>query len=691
MINADWKFYKGSAENAAQPEFDDSAWETVCLGHTWNNIDGQDGTAGGSNINETDYYRGDGWYRKWVRFEKTDADKRLFLRFQGANIEAEVFVGGKKAGSHRGGYTAFAVDITPYVDVAKPNLIAVRVNNEKTKEVAPITADFTFYGGLYRETELIKKNRVHFDFGIYGSRGLKIITPTVSLEKATCILEAEVVNTADKDISLCVGAKLYSKSDFAENEFIRNTDFSLADMTGETYADKQCLDLEIPPFGREKVQFAFTVNDPHLWNGREDPFLYTAALEIVCNGKILDSIEDDFGFRFFSVDREKGFFLNGKSYPLRGVSRHQDREGLGNALTKKEHDEDFALFYDMGVTAVRLAHYPQAEYFYRLCDRYGIVVWAEIPFVDEVGGTGSFENPDVSRKAFFETTERQLRELIEQNFNHPAIVCWGLQNEVRAEYDSVMIPFSEYLYAVGKACDPYRLLTQATNQTTAYHWKSDLMAWNVYPGWYGMRRTQLGWFIDKNRCDRPMGISEYGAGGNHTQHEEKPKRPKHDGQWHPEEYQTLCHEAFLKQIDERPYLWATFVWNMFDFGSDGRNEGAHPGMNDKGLVSFDRKVKKDSYYVYQSAWSKHPMVQIGEARNPKRKKSRMKLKVYSNCERVTLYRNDEKIKTLSAKDCRQKGIFVFKLKLQKGQNVLRAEAAENGGTYQSTAEFTYGY
>lgn len=688
-MNRDWKFYKGTVENGHLPALDDRTWETVQLGHTWNNLDGQDGTPGCANINDTNYFRGDGWYRKHVRFESADKNKLFYLRFQGANTQAEVFVNGTRAGFHAGGYTAFCVDITPFVCFDADTLIAVRVNNARCDEIAPLTADFTFYGGIYREIELIKKDPVHFNFGKLAARGLKIITPDVTPEQATCILEAEVHNASSQPVEITVNAVISAPKNFTQNPFVQNTDFAPDAMLAPCATQTDEKRLTLAPDACEKVSFTFSVSNPHLWNGRQNPYLYEAALTLICDGDACDSLQDTFGFRFFSVDKNNGFFLNGKSYPLRGVSRHQDREALGNALTEKEHDEDFALLYDMGVTAVRLAHYPQAEYFYRLCDRYGIVVWAEIPFVDLVGGSGSYEQPDETRKNFFERTKQQLRELICQNYNHPSIVCWGMQNEVHAEFDNVMRPFMEALYQTGKEEDPYRLLTQATNQKTAYNWKSDLLAWNVYPGWYGMSRKHLGRFMDANRCTRPLGISEYGAGGNYTQHEERPKKPRHNGQWHPEEYQTLCHEGFVRQISERPYLWATFVWNMFDFGSDGRNEGAHPGMNDKGLVSFDRKIKKDSYYVYQSSWSIHPMVQIAETRNTQRKKRKITVKVYSNCESVELLVNGSSVGKQKAADCRQKGIFLFKhVCLQKGENLLKAVSACGEKNFVCTAGFT---
>lgn len=687
MINSNWKFHKGQLHNGFSSQLDDSGWETVNLGHTWNNIDGQDGKPNNKDINDTDYYRGDGWYRKHLFINSTDSDKKIFLRFQGANTKTQVYVNGNSAGIHSGGYTAFNVDITPYINFEAENLIAVRVNNERDDTIAPLTADFTFYGGIYREIELIKKEKIYFSFGEFASRGLKISTPLVTDENAVCIFEAEIINESEYEQSLCIEGRLESPKDFEKNPYINSFDFDISSLINgsELYTDS--IEAVILPSESRKIEFRFDVKSPKLWNGRKFPYLYNAEITLKCGGKIIDSINDRIGFRYFSADREKGFLLNGKPYPLRGVSRHQDREGMGNAITVNEHNEDFALIYEMGANAVRLAHYPQAEYFYKMCDRYGIAVWAEIPFVDLVGGDGEYNNPDKIRNEFFSSTKLQLKELINQNYNHPAIVCWGLQNEVKAKFDNVMRPFMEDLYSLAKQNDPYRLLTQATNQKTAYNWKSDLIAWNVYPGWYGMSRKSLGRFMDMNRCERPLAISEYGAGGNEFQHQERPRKPKFDGQWHPEEYQTLCHEAFLKDINKRSYLWATFVWNMFDFGSDGRNEGNRPGRNDKGLVSFDRKIKKDSYYLYQSNWSHQPMVHIAEKRNNKRKRKHTKIKVYSNCSSITLTLNGKDIKCIDKSACKQKGIFVFKkIHLKSGKNIIFART-DSG--LESSAEFEY--
>lgn len=688
-MNQDWKFHLGPCPQGETVELDDSAWSGVSLPHTWNNVDGQDGCKNGKNINETDYFRGDGWYRRWICIASEERQKQFFLRFEGANTQAEVFVDGVRVGAHKGGYTAFCFDVTEQLSAGGRHLIAVRVNNERAEDIAPLTADFTFYGGIYRPMELIVTEKLHFGRMDHGARGLRIETPFVSREKAECSLCAVLKNETDEEKTVAVTATLGAAPSWERNPYITRTPWNAPELEEAVPPLTQEKEITLAAHSEAEVQFSFTVRQPHLWDGRHDPFRYGAALRVEEGGVCLDELTDFVGFRYFNVDAKQGFFLNGNPYPLRGVSRHQDRLGIGNALTKKEHDEDFSMIYDMGVNAIRLAHYPQAEYFYRLCDAYGIVVWAEIPFVDLVGGEGSYDQPDAERSAFFDVTRQQLRELIRQHGNHPAIVCWGLQNEVKAKFDDVMRPLMEELHALAKTEDPSRFTTQATNQKTAYHWKSDLIAWNVYPGWYGMRKTQLGWFMDKSRPkDRPLGISEYGAGGNPAQHERNPKRPKHDGDWHPEEYQTASHEAFLKDINKRPYLWCTFVWNMFDFGSDGRNEGAQPGRNDKGLVTFDRAIKKDSYYVYQSNWYEFPMLQIAERRFKERKRKKQTFKVYSNCDSVELFLNGQSLGVRRQEKNGQKGVFLWKnQRLQKGMNRVRAVAKGQGEELEQESVF----
>jgi len=690
MINTCWKFYKGKNEAAFSLNCDDTQWDVINIPHTWNNIDGQDGTKnGGKDIKITDYFRGDGWYRKWITFNSEDKNKQIYLRFQGANLQTEVFVNRKSAKTHKGGYTAFAVNITPYISFDDKNLIAIKVNNEYTEEIAPLTADFTFYGGIYREIELIKKSPVHFSFGEYSTRGIKITTPFVSDEKAECIVSTIIENNSADDKTVNLTAEFKENNSISENPYISKTDFEFTEKRASDFCLKEDKKIYIKANSKQAVEFAFTISKPHLWNGRKDPFLYKASIEITDNNKAADSVSDCVGLRYFEITKDRGFYLNGKSYPLRGVSRHQDREGLGNAISVNEHNEDFAIIYDMGVNSLRLAHYPQAEYFYKLCDYYGIIVWAEIPVVDLIGGNGEYNSPDKTRAEFFRTTKQQLKEMINQNYNHPSIICWGIQNEIMAKFDNIMPFFTKALHETAKAEDKYRYTTQATNHRTALNWKSDVIAWNVYPGWYGMSRKQLGSFMDKNRDNtRPTGISEYGAGGSCSQHCLKPKKPKHDGQWHPEEYQSLCHEAFIKAINKRPYLWCTYVWNMFDFGSDGRNEGGRPGMNNKGLVSFNRKIKKDSYYLYQSYWSINPSIHITSKQINIRKKKTF-IKIYSNCSAVSLYIDGRLFKEIKASQNKQQCIFIFKsVKLNKGKNNIKGVGISNSKQYTDTAVFT---
>ena len=661
---SDWIFYKGSLEDGFSENTDESIFQAVTVPHTWNGIDGQDGCDNNGNTKVTDYYRGDGWYRTRLAFDEADMKGRTFLRFQGANTQCEVYVNSQRVGLHKGGYTAFCFEFTDYIHKGSDNLIAVRVNNSKVPELAPLQADFTFYGGLYRDVELIKKNKIGFDIVTNATRGMEIKTPEVSHEKAVCIISSTVENTYGEPKTVTVSAVIGTEC-------------------------KQA-DVELPANGKTDISFEFEITSPHLWNGRKDPYLYNVSLTVSENGTELDKIQDEIGLRFFNIDINKGFFLNGKPYPLRGVSRHQDRENIGNALTKAEHDEDFKILYDLGATAVRLAYYPQAEYFYRLCDRSGILVWAEIPFVELIGGDGTYENPDSDRRAFFDCTKLQLKELIKQNFNRASIFCWGIQNEVLMEYSNIMVPFTKELHAYAKELDPYRYTTQATNQKKAYAWESDLICWNVYPGWYGMSRKALGRFCDSMKTSRPLGISEYGAGANFRQQEANPKKVVHNGEWHPEKYQTVSHEEFLKSIDKRDWLWCTFVWNLFDFGSDGRMEGDRHGMNDKGLVSFDRKVKKDAYYLYQAHWSDIHMLQIAESRYTRRRNRLNDIKIFSNSDSVNVYLNGKSLGTKLNADNKLSGMYLWKHKrLKKGENNITAVGKKDGNEIRQKITVTY--
>ena len=629
----------------------------VTLGHTWNAADGQ--TAGKDPVPG----RPDGAYRR-CRFccthtltvRPADTAGPAYLPFEGVNAVAEVFVNGHLAGQHRGGYTAFWLDIAPFLHEGD-NALAVYADNSPFADVAPLDADFTFYGGIYRDVHLYFKPPVHLAFLPLGRRALQVLPGAVSRQSGEVQLSLLPQNASGADLD----ARLI-----------------LQVLDEETAVCTKTVPLHLPSGQSVPVRETLMVAQPHLWHGRKDPFLYTVHAALYVGGQCVDSACVKTGLRFYAVDRKKGFFLNGEAYPLRGVSRHQDCDGLGNALTRREHDEDFQILYDIGATAVRLAHYPQAEYFYDLCDAAGLVVWAEIPFVNSIGGSGSFEKPDAVRRAFFENVHTQLREMIRQNGHHAAICFWGVENEVHREYDAVMRPLMRSLYACAKAEDALRPVTHAVNIVEGCAWQSDLYAWNYYPGWYGSSRRLLGSFMDSQRRSRkkPLAISEYGAGGCTGQHTLSKKRPRHAGAWHPEEYQALCHESFVRQITRRPYLWATFVWNLFDFGCAARREGERFGINDKGLVTFDRKVKKDAYYVYKAAWSTEPVVYIVSRRFCERPAGKTCIKVYSNLPSLTLQCGAQSFALRAKRGAARPYVFEKTVRLARGENVVACASSD---------------
>ncbi|MDR0428347.1 MAG: discoidin domain-containing protein, partial [Dysgonamonadaceae bacterium] len=439
--------------------------------------------------------------------------------------------------------------------------------------------------------------------------------------------------------------------------------------------------ITIPAGGFYEFKKEVVITNPRLWSGKKDPYRYQVRFTVTQNNAVIDHVTEFAGFRFFTAT-SSGFFLNGELYPLRGVNRHQDRFNMGNAITEREHNEDFGMMYEIGANAVRLAHYPQDPYMYELCDKYGLIVWAEIPFVDKLGS---------NEAAFKEVTRQQLIEMIRQQYNHPSIFMWGLQNEVSTStYDSQMSTFMPELHQLAKTEDPSRLTVQAQAGTERYGWTTDLYAKNQYPGWY-----QSGTFAAYMDARKPtttfkhfVGMSEYGAGGNISQHEINPSQPQHNGQWHPEEYQNKVHENAIVDISTRNWIWGTFVWNMFDFGSDSRNEGEQPGINDKGLVTFDRLVKKDSYFAYKVNWNPAPEVYISSRRFTERKQDITPITIYSNCETVELFVNgvSQGVKNYSDVQC---GFFRWtNVELtNKGQgeaakNTIKAIGTKEGATYE---------
>ena len=588
----------------------------VDLPHTWNNIDGQDGG--------NDYWRGTCTYKTRFAAPAFDAEtQQVWLQFEGVNASAKVVLNGHEVMTHDGGYSTFRADITALLN--ESNELTVDVDNSKNDRVYPQKADFTFYGGIYRDVTLIVVNKNHIALGHLGGCGVQI-TPTV--------------NGANADIEI----KTLTEGD-------GEVEFSILDAAGSEVLTGKGNDATV------------TLENAHLWDGVRDPYLYTCAVRLVLNGEVQDEVRQRFGVRSFHVDPQKGFFLNGRHYPLHGVSRHQDRKALGNAITRKMHDEDMQLIKELGANTIRLAHYQHDQYFYDLCDEAGMVVWAEIPYISEHMPNGR------------ENTISQMKELITQNYNHASIVCWGVSNEITISTKDKrdMLDNHHVLNDLCHEMDKTRLTTLACyamcGPFNPVAHITDLVSWNLYLGWYvpGLFLNDL-WMEFFHLCypNRPLGFSEYGAEGMPNLHSDHPHRGDHT-----EEYQAIYHEYMLHCFAHHSWMWATHVWNMYDFAADARDQGGEPGMNHKGLVTFDRKTKKDSFYIYKAWWSDEPFVHICSKRYVDRTQNEIEVKVYSNQKNVSLYVNGEKLGEQEGEH-----IFKFRVKLD-GETKVQAVAGDS--------------
>ena len=572
----------------------------VDLPHTWNNIDALEG--------KLDYKRGVGNYEKTIFIDKEMEGKRLFLKFDGANNVTNLFINKKFVGEHRGGYGAFIFEITDLVSYDKNNSILVRVNNAEQLDIMPLVGDFNMYGGIYRDVNLLITDEVCISPLNYASSGVRLIQDTVCHQFANVRTQVDLSNGSQSNEDLKILLKVHDQDN--------------------VIVEKQ-QNLTLPSYSKQTAEFDFTINKPHLWNGVEDPFMYTTAIEVWKNNQLIDTMEQPLGLRFYHIDAEKGFYLNGKHLPLRGVCCHQDRSEIGNAISRAHQDEDLAIMQDMGVNAVRLAHYPHSSYFYDLMDKAGIIVWAEIPFV----GPGGYEDKGfIDSPSFRENGKEQLKELIRQNYNHPSICMWGLFNELN-EYGDNPIEYIKELNVLAHQEDRTRPTTSASNQDGNINYLTDLIAWNKYNGWYGGTPQDLGVWLDKIHQDRPelkIGISEYGAGASILHQQDSLVKPTPVSWWHPENWQTYYHIENWKVISSRPYVWGSFVWNMFDFGAAHRTEGDRPGVNDKGLVTFDRKTNKDAFYFYKANWNKEPLLYLADKRNNKRNNTTQSFMAFTN-------------------------------------------------------------
>ena len=608
LWNEDWIFVQ---EAPSLDQVVDAPGEAVTLPHTWNGADGQDGG--------NDYYRGTCWYVKRFPAPVLEKGGEAWLEFRGAAMTAEVWLNGRKLARHEGGYSTFRVNLTPAL--AGDNVLCVSVDNSPNRAVYPQKADFTFYGGLYRDVYLITVPSIHFDLDRHGAPALKV-TPVVDLEQKTAAVTVE------------------SFQNGGTVEFTLN---------GETKA---------VPSADGCARAEFIIDNVRLWDGVDDPYLYTVTA-CLSSGDVAAA---RFGCRSFRVDPEKGFILNGRPCRLCGAARHQDREGLGSALTRKEHEEDMALLLEMGANTVRLAHYQHDQYFYDLCDEKGLIVWAEIPYITE-------HMPEARQN-----TVDQLTELVVQNYNHPSIVCWGLSNEITVTggVTQDLVDNHRVLNELCHRLDPTRPTTMAhafmLDHNDPFVTLSDIRSYNLYYGWYVGDLDQNDQWFDDFHASHPnvvIGLSEYGADANPAYQSETPEK----GDWS-EGYQCLYHEHMIQMWLERPYIWAMHVWNMFDFGADGRDEGGKPGQNQKGLVTFDRKTKKDAFYLYKAYLSKRPFVHVCGGRYVDRVGDKTEIKVYSNQSEVTLSVDDKLFQTQQGEK-----IFRFTIPLT-GKHSVMAQAGD---------------
>ena len=593
----------------------DGTTTTVDLPHTWNARDGQDGG--------NDYWRGTCIYRtRFAAPQFNTVSHQVWIQFDGVNASAHVVLNGSPVCNHDGGYSTFRANITELL--RDENELTVEVDNSKNDRVYPQKADFTFYGGIYRDVSLMVVSKNHFTLDYFGGPGIRI-TPTV--QGADASVQVTTWHDGEGEVSI-----------------------ELLDAAGNTVATGKGPDITL------------TIFNAHLWNGVKDPYLYSCKARLVVNGTVEDETTTRFGVRSFKVDPKKGFFLNGKSYPLHGVSRHQDRKGLGNAITREMHDEDMALIKEIGANTIRLAHYQHDQYFYDLCDEVGMVVWAEIPYISEHMPNGR------------ENTISQMKELIIQNYNHPCIVCWGVSNEITISTKDKkdMLDNHRQLNDLCHEMDKTRLTTLACYAMCGPFNRSahitDMVSWNLYLGWYvpGFILNDL-WMGFFHLCfpNRPFGYSEYGAEGMPNLHSTHPHRGDHT-----EEYQAKYHEYMLRCFKRHPWMWATHVWNMFDFAADARDQGGEPGMNHKGLVTLDRKTKKDSFYLYKAWWSDEAFVHICSKRFVERTGSTATVKVYSNQSTVALYVNGNKVGEQTGEH-----VFTFKVPLN-GELHIQAVAGD---------------
>ena len=596
-LNDGWQFTFVDKGAEIQSLSDDS-WEDVQIPHTWNNKDIQSG--------EKVHY-GTAWYLRNLEAEEIAAEQHHFLKFYGVGQYAELYINNEYVGEHLGSFSAFVFNITDFLRSDTINTILVKVNNELADSYPKDNFLFGIYGGIYREVSLISTKDLHIALTDYASSGVYIHQEEVSEQKASLKIITKMINETSKKQYITIRNRLLDEEG---KVIVESTDEKL-----------------LYPGGIVPVTSHLQVKNPHLWNAKKDPYLYTLQTEMIQDGKIIDHINQSLGIRYFSIDPEKGFILNGEPYRLYGVCRHQEWEDMGNALRPEHHKRDMDLIYEIGATSIRLAHYQQADYIYSLADSMGILIWAEVPFIN-----GYKEGAD-------DNALQQLEELIKQNFNHPSIFVWGVHNEViKDNVITKAVTLTNKLHNLAKDLDPSRYTVSVSNIWWKYdhpiHEHTDLQGFNQYTGWYGGKPSELNNWIQGYHQEKPdirFSVSEYGAGGNITQQtDDISVSPDPIGQFFPENFQTYYHEVTYSALEKSPFIWSSYVWNMFDFSVPEWNRGNIKGRNHKGLVTYDRKIKKDAFFWYKANWSDEPVLYLTGRRNNKLNTKVVSFKAYCN-------------------------------------------------------------
>jgi hypothetical protein len=655
-----WRFVRSDAAGAEAVAFDDKAWTTVSTPHTYNIADSGIGGAKARGEPEGIYYRGPAWYRLALD-HAPKAGQRYFLQFDGAALKADVYLNGTKLGTHEGGYAAFRYDVTETLKAGR-NVLAVRVDNARNTRFAPLNGDFNVFGGLYRAVKLVETPNVHVDLGDWGGPGLYGRTEALSIGQAKIAAKVLVRNDRKAAASVQVVTTILD----AKGAVAAQAKKSATLAAGQSQAVPQALVLR----------------KPKLWEGRRSPYLYRLRTEVRVDGKLVDTAEVPLGVRTVGLDGEGRFLLNGKPYALYGANiQMPTRFGKGPIISDAEIDEDMAIMAEMGVTALRLAHMQHPQRVYDAADRLGILLTTEVPLIDDIDPSNAFR----------ENLVQQMRELIAQNVNHPSVALWGIGNELRASGEAPNKLLAA-LQSTAKELDPTRPTTYAhcclkDDDPIAQH--SDTVSYNRYFGWYWTESKDIGPWADDLHArlpKRPIGVSEYGAGAS-ILHQEDPvlRRPVADGYWHPEQWQTGFHEVHWRELKKRPFLWSNFIWVGFDFPSFKRNEGDRPAINDKGLVTEDRKVRKDAYYWYQANWSEVPMLHITSSRDVNKRTQHVKVKVYSNQPSVRLRLNGGDWASVPVED----HVALWEIDLATGENVVEAETQGGGKALTDSVRWTY--